>query len=357
MSQFDLQACDDRRYIQKISAYLIREYVRLQNGVCTEASNRVTELLNVENRVNVCAFTSPAVLSAITQGDRTGAVDIILTSLGFPPYSAKILLEGGYEKLTATEKEVLRRYVQALAVREATDKIGDLVQILIAEKIKCPTPDRAVTIIANVNRVKTAIIRVQKILDVLNKILNITYSIITAINAATLAIRGGVLAADGALIAQAALPVGTSGLTARLIARLEGFARDYKDELKDLEKDVCDVSKVVVYVATQLNLLVAFLSIVDALLQNCLENTSDIENIEGVNLALYNEIGRNITVTYRGYTLEIRTDPESPAFAPRRYAVALDPVGVVVLQGTPSFSSNTDVLIEELKFRIDNQLG
>ena len=56
------------------------------------------------------------------------------------------------------------------------------------------------------------------------------------------------------------------------------------------------------------------------------------------------------------YKLEIRTDEKSPKVAPRRYGVALDDENVVVLSGPKSFASDTDILLNEIKFRIDNQL-
>jgi hypothetical protein len=59
---------------------------------------------------------------------------------------------------------------------------------------------------------------------------------------------------------------------------------------------------------------------------------------------------------YKGYKLEIVQDPDSPAIAPRRYAVAKDREGIIVLYGPPSFSSDTQILLDEIKFRIDNQL-
>lgn len=57
------------------------------------------------------------------------------------------------------------------------------------------------------------------------------------------------------------------------------------------------------------------------------------------------------------YALEIEKDPTSPEIAPRRFGVArtLDE-GVAVIKGQPSFSSDTDVLLDEVKFRLDNQL-
>lgn len=56
------------------------------------------------------------------------------------------------------------------------------------------------------------------------------------------------------------------------------------------------------------------------------------------------------------YTLAINQDPNSPQIAPRRFATATDNRGVVVLKGPSSFSSSTQVLLDEIKFRIDNQL-
>jgi hypothetical protein len=65
--------------------------------------------------------------------------------------------------------------------------------------------------------------------------------------------------------------------------------------------------------------------------------------------------------TYTGingevYELDIVVDPTSPNIAPRRYAVAKDSKGVIVMKGGPSFSSDVQVLLDEIKFRIDNQL-
>lgn len=56
------------------------------------------------------------------------------------------------------------------------------------------------------------------------------------------------------------------------------------------------------------------------------------------------------------YELEILVDPNSPSIAPRRFATAKDASGVTVMKGPKSFSSSTDVLLDEIKFRIDNQL-
>jgi len=61
-------------------------------------------------------------------------------------------------------------------------------------------------------------------------------------------------------------------------------------------------------------------------------------------------------VPYRDYFLEVTEDPTDFGLAPRRFAIAKDEEGVIVLRGPSSFSSSTDILIQELKFRIDTQL-
>jgi hypothetical protein len=56
------------------------------------------------------------------------------------------------------------------------------------------------------------------------------------------------------------------------------------------------------------------------------------------------------------YLIKIVNDPTAPDIAPRRQAIVQDFRGVTVLQGPVSFASRPEILIEEMKFRIDNQL-
>jgi len=59
---------------------------------------------------------------------------------------------------------------------------------------------------------------------------------------------------------------------------------------------------------------------------------------------------------YKNYTITIQEDKNSPGFAKRRYAQVENENGVVLMRGPSSFSSSTKVLIDEIKFRINNQL-
>ena len=59
---------------------------------------------------------------------------------------------------------------------------------------------------------------------------------------------------------------------------------------------------------------------------------------------------------YKDYAITIQEDKNSPGFAKKRFAQVENANGVVVMRGPSSFSSSTRVLIDEIKFRINNQL-
>ena len=356
MSKYDLQPCDDRRYIQKLIALLIQEYSKLQDGVCREVSNRAGEFLNTDKPINICQIVTPAILNEITAGNTQGAVDRIATGIGLPP-SSRLLFTQGFENLTLSQKQEIQRFLVTQGIRVVGTEIAQEVQAYITAKVKCPTPERAAKIISNTNKVKKSVLKLQKTLEGLNNALNIAYSVTRTLSGIITTAEVTVNGLDLALPALAATPTGASGLSARIMSKVENLIRPYKQDIAELEKDICEASKVVVYIATQVNLLIAFLEVLDLLLQRCIAQATELEQLQGINLATYNELGPQVRLSYRGYTIDIRTDENSPAIAPRRYAVALDPVGVVVLTGPSSFSSNTDILIEELKFRIDNHLG
>jgi len=61
-------------------------------------------------------------------------------------------------------------------------------------------------------------------------------------------------------------------------------------------------------------------------------------------------------LTYKGYLLRIQRTPESPVLAPRHFAVAIKD-GKVKIKGPNSYSSSKEILLEEIKFRIDNELS
>ena len=105
----------------------------------------------------------------------------------------------------------------------------------------------------------------------------------------------------------------------------------------------------------------------DKYIERCyLEKLDSTDNLDTLNAGLAaiqpkentgSEGTPNANYEYKGYKLEIIQDINSPSVAPKRFAIGKDRRGIIVLQGPSSFSADTQVLLDEIKFRIDNQLA
>jgi hypothetical protein len=116
-----------------------------------------------------------------------------------------------------------------------------------------------------------------------------------------------------------------------------------------LEADAKAVSSIVTSVSGPIRTIRDRLSSLDVNIAEC-SGGSDIAplNTESENLPAADYL-------YKGYTLTIVEDPDSPKIAVRHFATAADREGIVRFRGDSSFSSDTQVLLDEIKFKIDNQ--
>ena len=130
--------------------------------------------------------------------------------------------------------------------------------------------------------------------------------------------------------------------------------------LDALEADKAGILGVINTVGVTLGGLKRRLEAIDVAIQGCSTDSAQLNQIVAAAQPPQNTgsegTPQDADYYYRGYELAIVDDPNSPKIAPRRYAIAKDRVGVIVLYGPSSFSSDTKVLLDEIKFRIDNQL-
>ena len=135
----------------------------------------------------------------------------------------------------------------------------------------------------------------------------------------------------------------------------------------NLQEDVKAIRGFSDLVENSLGSVIQTLESIDISATKCVEEVEDPEALKELLGAVQppentgSEGTPNESFTYRGvngkdYTLAIIEDRGVEGPIPRRVAVAKDKIGVIVLRGQPSFSSDTQVLLDELKFRIDNQL-
>lgn len=140
--------------------------------------------------------------------------------------------------------------------------------------------------------------------------------------------------------------------------------------LEALEDDLKAVEEVIGSAGPSLNRTKGLLDNTNSNIQNCVDNLAEgnkeaIEKLIKETQPFETGLSSNLNpeeFTYRNaqgidYTLEIVTETEIDSIAPRRYAIAKDKIGVVILRGPASFSSDTKILLDELKFRLDNQLA
>jgi hypothetical protein len=130
--------------------------------------------------------------------------------------------------------------------------------------------------------------------------------------------------------------------------------------LDSLEADKAGILGIINIVSTTLGGLKRRLEAIDIAIQGCSRDSAELNQIVASAQPPQNTGSEGTPLGpdyyYKGYELAIVDDPNSPKIAPRRYAIAKDKVGVIVLYGPSSFSSDTKVLLDEIKFRIDNQL-
>jgi hypothetical protein len=127
-----------------------------------------------------------------------------------------------------------------------------------------------------------------------------------------------------------------------------------------IEADIKAINSIVTSVSVPIKTLRDRLQAIDVKIAQCTRDSSDPAAVVDTAQPKENtgsEGTPNEDYLYKGYTLEIIQDPNSPTIAPRRYAIAKDKRGIAVLRGQSSFSSDTQILLDEIKFRIDNQLA
>ena len=270
--------------------------------------------------------------------------------------------------IAATQLGRLQGELEARALSEA---------LLLLEEFlnKCPQIERLESIVEVRNNLLKVVNSFTKQTDKYQKLAN---SLKTPIQAANILIQ--LLKVDPTPIAIGTPPLKDfGGLIASKTAGMQNTSaellRNTSKVLESLEDDVTAIENLVGGVNPSLNQVRGILESINVNIGNCIDDYAKEDNADKQALArliqkvqptaILNAGDSNLPLnetTYRNtqgidYTLAIVTQTEGESIAPKRYAIAKDSIGVVVLRGTASFSSDTAILLDELKFRLDNQLA
>ena len=157
-------------------------------------------------------------------------------------------------------------------------------------------------------------------------------------------------------------PIPLQFATAGVVIALKESQDEAKKLLSQLTVLTGTSAGILIIFATFIKQLIDLLNLLDNLLLKC-STTNNIPyeqiNSDILNL-LPNQSSLNPDVNptdnfYKGFTISVITEDSPLSLYPRRQAIAANKLGVVVLKGPLSFSSDPEVLINEIKYIIDSQ--
>lgn len=236
-----------------------------------------------------------------------------------------------------------------------------VLEILSEFTNQCPPPD----VIKTTSRQKNTLL----------KNINSLEKRVSSLKSTASKLDGGITAAKAIILVIKSIPIPTAiippvtggiGIPINVLTKYSDSLIKINKLLDSLEADKAGILGVVNSASSTLSSLKNRLLIIDRAIEECSKESPELTSIvseiqpkgdtgtEGTPQTAFGEDDPRFE--YKGYKLEILQDPNSPQIAPRRYAIAKDKRGIIVLRGQPSFSASTDVLLDEVKFRIDNQL-
>lgn len=261
------------------------------------------------------------------------------------PTKAKLV--NAFNEKKEAIKKILIPFIISLLIEFGTTAAQDIINKQIATIDRCPTNSKIAKLIEKRNQL------VQQINNIYNSI-KILDGTISTTNTFIKSLKTGI---DTIL----ALPYPAPGIPPILPPLTSGVIEkvgDTKDALKlALNKQGVIVSSLSMNLATTgalLGTITQMLNQLDSLLAQCaVDQDMDLEKLNDEINALSNSTIAQDN-TYKGFKLEVKINEKNTSKFIQRFAQAVNKQGVPVLKTEPSFASDPQVLIDQLKFIIDS---
>ena len=215
---------------------------------------------------------------------------------------------------------------------------------------QCPKPKDLQRIIKIRNNLLTKINSFQKRIDKLAKIAQTLLIAVTVVKIIVKIITS--------------LPIPTSvppgvGIPVNILTKYSAALIKLNKILDKLIAEAAAITALITAISAIIKSLKQRLESIDAQIQACIKNPTQVLEQASIAESSTQQGGAQAGspqaegVYYKGYKLEIVQDVVDYKLAPKRHAIAIDKRGIQVLQGPSSFSSSTQVLLDELRFKID----
>ena len=236
-----------------------------------------------------------------------------------------------------SKKEVFRQQ----AITRIDQETGQYSELLGTEqKDLCPSPSELENLLRVKQNLEENILRLNRNLEPTQQTVQTIQSTTGAVNSIIRTVK--------------ALPIPAKWVTIGITATFSDILDNTKEFLKELNAEAGNLNYTISNTQDAFLEVASKLNDIETILNLCSTEQSSTSEFQNFITTLNQERNQNpLSEEYKGYRIEIKNDPDSPTIAPRRFAVAIAPTGAVVYKGPPSFSSSTKILIEEVKFYID----
>lgn len=243
----------------------------------------------------------------------------------------------------------------------AQDQLGNLKDKILS-KNGCPTNPKLLEILAQrnalivqLNKTSTQLDRLTKAVTGLNTFLEISQTAVSAIKivktAASLAVK---------IIPS---PPGTPGVITSTLSDLEDiinkllFGKDGTPRIPKISGSIASATLSISIVNGYIQIIIAILTAIDAKIKQCNPDlTSGLApidpNLISISILQTKAEQTQNNVTYAGFLIEIEEVPYTPTVN-RRRAVGKNQSGIILIQTELSFTTQNELLINELKLIID----
>jgi hypothetical protein len=218
-------------------------------------------------------------------------------------------------------------------------------------KNKCPNASELAKIITIRNQIVDSLNSIKTTINTINSITNPLDIIVPTLNTAISVLK--VLPIPSSVPPGIGLPVGV------ILTASDGL-NTVQTLLKQTETQLDSFDSILDYITSTIDEILSQLSLLDILINKCKNELGVSTSLSSIDPELLNQVQKIknskqnvLDMTYKGFTFEIIEDPNNTLSIPRRYAVAKNSQGIVLLKTNPSFTNDSNVLIEELKFLID----
>jgi hypothetical protein len=242
-------------------------------------------------------------------------------------------------------KRFILNYLINLLSEFGAKTLAEIQEGLTPTPEACPDKDKLKRIIEKRNKIVTELNNIYSLIKKIDKAL-------TLVNGIIIALKVGLRIA----IALPTPPFAPSGAVATGIDKIQ-------DALVKAGVGVSILTVSVAVIGNLLGTVLDLLSKLDSLIETCApesglsfeEINDELNQLSNSTIQDLENSNSDVPVTYKGFTFEIKFDELNQTPYPKRFAQALNIQKIPVLKGQPSFASDPQILIDELKFIIDTQ--